>query len=171
LEACNAPFFHTLNRVENSHRRKTFSVVAYPVGRAPRDKVLSLQALCLLAHTGAFPKSQTQATGRVRVKIGSGRRCPVESGACGEEHGSDTREYPVPAELSSRTWTYRQSSDGDELKLSTTTDASGVYHSLLIASKGAWARIEINEQSVCALAKAIASIEKNRADAFVIQSS
>ena len=99
------------------------------------------------------------------------RLCPVEPSACAEEHGSDTREYPVTAELSSRTWTYRQSSGGAELKLSTTADASGVYHSLLIASKGAWARIEIDEQSVCALAKAIASIEKNRADAFVIQSS
>jgi len=94
-----------------------------------------------------------------------------QPGSCGEEHGSDTREYPVTAELSSRTWTYRQSSGGAELKLSTTADASGVYYCLLIASKGAWARIEIDEQSVCALAKAIASIEKNRADAFVIQSS
>jgi hypothetical protein len=57
----------------------------------------------------------------------------------------------MTAELQSRTWTYRQSCFGAELKFSTTAHQGGVYHSLSIVSHGAHKTFELNDDAIGAL--------------------
>ncbi len=67
----------------------------------------------------------------------------------------------MTATLASRTWSYRQSHAGAELKFSTTAHEAGTYHSLVIASHGARKTFELDDVAIAALASAVESIEQD----------
>ena len=68
----------------------------------------------------------------------------------------------MSTDLSSRTWAYRQSCNGAELKFSTTAYENGTYYSLRISSKGAHQAFDLDEDAIARLAAAIAAIEEDR---------